>query len=65
MDLNHNNDNTVPSLLVSILCAALGRILGDLEHAKIPEIVMQSFQCVAWFCPVLIVYFTYKNHKKK
>jgi hypothetical protein len=70
MDLHHHTphpETPGPGFYLSIILALLGKLIGsiDWDHAQIPPIIMQSLQAVAFLCPVGILYFTYKSHKKK
>lgn len=64
----HHDFTTNPSanLFISIILALTGNILGTLENAHIPLIVMQFFQVLAWFSAFIIMLVTlYKTFKEK
>lgn len=65
----HHHDYThhpVLNVFISTLLATIGSVLGLLENAHIPVIVMQFFQLLAWFSAFVIMLVTlYKTFKQK
>jgi hypothetical protein len=65
MELNNHNDSSSPNLwLLCVLLNLFGHFLSEVEHAHIPEIVMQFFQIAAW-CGAIGIFFIQLKRRNK